>query len=145
MMKTQTKKLIVMSALVAGFMNISNVQANADEGGGLYYDNRGYIQAIFGMPNPASDTKAIFAKIAYADKAKGPAIYSYPSAVAFQETDFNVEYVDTAHGPAIYSYSNNNPVKPHLDLSAVTQQPKDQAIMPVALTKSNAPATTVSP
>lgn len=137
---------MVMSALVAGFINMGNVQAaDTDEVGTLHYDNRGYIQAIFGMPNPVGDTKSVFAKIAYADKAKGPAIYSYPSAVAFQETDFNVEYVDMAHGPAIYSYPSNNLVKPHLELSEATQQPKDQEIVPVALTKSIAPATTVSP
>ncbi|ESS67171.1 hypothetical protein MGMO_171c00130 [Methyloglobulus morosus KoM1] len=145
-MKTYSKKLIVMSALVAGFMNMGNVQAaDTEEGGALYYDNRGYIQAIFNAPNPVGDTKAIFAKIVYVDNAKGPAIYSYPSSIAFQETDFNVEYVDTAYGPAIYSYPSNNPVKHRLELNAETQNPENKLVVPVALTDGNISNATVNP
>jgi hypothetical protein len=145
-MKTYSKKLLVMSALMAGFMNMGRVQAaDVDETAALYYDNRGYIQAIFGAPNPAGDTKATFAKIVYADNAKGPAVYSYPSSIAFQETDFNVEYVSTAYGPAIYSYPSNNPVKHHLELNAETQNPENKLVVPVALTNSNISNAVVNP
>ncbi len=133
-MKKQNKKLIVISALVSGFINMSYVQAGLmDERGTLNYDNRAYVHAIHNAPNPVSGKGVEFAKIVYADKAYGQAIYSYPSNVAFQEIDFNVEYVDTAFGQAIYSYPNNNPVKPHLELSAATQNPEDNLIVPVTL------------
>jgi hypothetical protein len=147
MMKTQNKKLIVISALISGFINMNYVQADVEgEAGTLSYDNRAYVHAIPNAPNPVSAKKIEFAKIVHADKAYGPAIYSYPSAVAFQETDFNVEYVDTAFGQAIYSYPNNNPVKPRLELSAETQNPADNLIVPVVLNKSTVTTnTTLSP
>ncbi len=145
-MKTQSKKLMVMSVIIAGFINTSYVQANdLDESGTLNYDNRAYVHAIHNAPNPVNDKKVEFAKIAYADKAYGQAIYSYPSNIAIHETDFNIEYVDTAYGQAIYSYPNNNPVQHHLELSAETQSPTDKLIVPVVLTNSYTPSATVNP
>lgn len=145
-MKTQNKKIIAISALISGFINMSYVQADVmNEAGTLSYDNRAYVHAIHNAPNPVSDKKVEFAKIVYADKAYGQATYSYPSNIAFQETDFNVEYVDTAFGQAIYSYPNNNPVKPHLDLSAETQSPADNLIVPVVLKKSTVTNTALIP
>lgn len=145
-MNTQSKKLRVLSALVVGIINVGSVRADiTDATGKLYYNNRAYVHAIHNAPNPVTDTKVGFAKIAYADKAYGQAIYSYPSNVAFQETDFNVEYVDTANGQAIYSYPNNNLVRPHLELSAETLSPVDKFIVPVALKSSEIAYTGANP
>jgi hypothetical protein len=135
-----------MSVLTAGLLNLGNVQADVtDDAGTLNYDNRAYVHAIHNAPNPAKGTKVEFAKIAYADKAYGQAIFSYPSNISIQETDFNVTYVDTAYGQAIYSYPNNNPVKPHLELSADTQSPLVNYIVPAALKGSDISNTIVNP
>lgn len=135
-----------MSAFIAGFININNVQADdAYQASSLYYDNSAYVHAIHNAPNPVKDTKVEFAKIAYADKAYGQAIYSYPSNISFQEIDFNMEYVDTAYGQAIYSYPNNNPVRHHLELSAETHSPVEKFIVPAVLTKMNALTPTINP
>jgi hypothetical protein len=135
-----------MSAFVAGFFNMGNIQADVIDGAGtLNFDNRAYVHAIHNAPNPAESRKVEFAKIAYADKAYGQAIFSYPSNVAFQETAFNVEYVDTAYGQAIYNYPNNNTVKPHLELSAETQSPADKFIVPAAFKGIDKTNTTANP
>jgi hypothetical protein len=145
-MKTLTKKLTVLSAIIAGFINSGIVQAGfTDDAGSLNYDNRAYVHAIHNAPNPVSDQKIDFAKIAYADKAYGQAIYSYPSTFAFTEVDFNVEYVDTAYGQAIYSYPNNNAVRHHLDLSASTLPNRDNGVLPVSLKSYGLPDTRLSP
>ena len=134
-----------MSVILAGFINASYVQANdLDALGTLNYDNRAYVHAIHDAPNPINDKKVEFAKITYADKAYGQAIYSYPSNIAFHEVDFNVEYVDTAYGQAIYSYPNNNSVQHHLEISDETQSPTDKSIVPVALTNRYVPSTTAN-
>ncbi|MBK8814060.1 MAG: hypothetical protein IPN42_00380 [Methylococcaceae bacterium] len=145
-MNTRAKKLIIMTVWLVGSFNIGYLQAEVTQDGGtLNYDNRAYVHAIHNAPNPAKDTIVEFAKIAYADKAFGQAIYSYPSNVVVQETDFNVEYVDTAYGQAIYSYPNNNPLKHHLELSAGTQNSADQMIVPVVFRSGNISNTTVNP
>jgi hypothetical protein len=135
-----------MTAWLVGSFNVGYLQAEVTrDGGSLNYDNRAYVHAIHNAPNPVKDTKVEFAKIAYADKAYGQAIYSYTSNVAVRETDFNVEYVDTAYGQAIYSYPNNNPLKPHLELSAETQNSADQLIVPVVFRRGDISNTTVNP
>lgn len=144
-MKTQFKKLRLMSVIIAGFINANYVQANdLDKLGTLNYDNCAYVHAIHDAPNPVNDKKVEFAKITYVDKAYGQAIYSYPSNIAFHEVDFNIGYVDTAYGQAIYSYPNNNSVQHHLELSAETQSLTENLIVPVALTTSYIPSTTVN-
>lgn len=142
-MQIQLKKLTLMSAFIAGSININDVQAREDIGS-LNYDNRAYVHAIHNAPNPVSDVKVQSAKIAYADKAYGQAIYSYPSTVVFQESEFNVEYVDTAYGQAIYSYPNNNLVTHHLELSSIKQSPADTSTVPVVF-KSKVSGSIVSP
>ena len=145
-MNTRSKILTGISALVVAFSYVGNVQADDTDGSGmLHYDNRAFVHAIHSAPNPAKDTKIEFAKIAYADKAYGQAIYSYPSNVAFQETAFNVEYIDTAHGQAIYGYPNNNPVQHHLELSADTQSQENGFIVPVVLKGSDIPKKIANP
>lgn len=145
-MNTRAKKLAVIPAFLVGFIFTGNVRADdTADANTLHYDNRAYVHAIHNAPNPVVDVIVGSAKIAYADKAYGQAIYSYPANVAFQETDFNVEYVDTANGQAIYSYPNNNPVRHLLELSADTQQPSDSLIVPVVLTKTSGTVGAVNP
>ena len=135
-MKTTYKKLAAVSILTTTLLAVIDVQAEiAGDAGSLSYTNRAYVNAIPGDPNPVADTTIEFAKIVYADRAFGQAIYSYPSNSAMQETDFNVEYVDTAHGQAIYSYPNNNPVKPRLTLTIEDKQ-NGRTIVPVILRQS---------
>lgn len=145
-MNTRAKKIILITAWLFSSFNVGYLQAEATQDGGtLNYDNRAYVHAIHNAPNPAKDVKVDFAKIAYADKAFGQAIYSYPSIVAVRDTDFNVEYVDTAYGQAIYSYPNNNPLKHHLELSAEMHNSADQLIVPVVFRSRDISNTTVSP
>jgi hypothetical protein len=145
-MKNLIKKFSVLSATIAIAINSGSVLAGlADEDGSLHYDNRAYVHAIHGAPNPVSDRKIESAKIAYADKAYGQAIYSYPSTIAFTEVGFNVEYVDTAYGQAIYSYPNNNPVRPHLDLSANSFSNEDNEVVPVRFKSNGLTNTTLRP
>lgn len=145
-MNTRLNKLIIIPALMAGFLNAVNVRADmAIDKGTLNYENRAYVHAIHNAPNPVTDKTVASAKIVYADKAYGQAIYSYPSNVAFQETDFNVEYVDTANGQAIYSYPSNNLIKPRLELSAKTQHLSNKFIVPVVTNKTDATSVTAMP
>lgn len=96
---------MLIATLIIGAFNAGIAKADAKKGGnGLIYTNRSIIHAIHGSPNPVVDRMVKGARIVYVDKANGPAIYSYPSQVAHQSVEFNVQYIDTAHGPAIYSY-----------------------------------------
>lgn len=114
--KSTTHIIAVISAITLSALNSAGIKAETSEGANtLIYNDRAYIHAIQDAPNPAVDRKAQNAEIVYVNRGYGPAIYSYPSNVAYQHTAFNVEYVDTAHGPAIYSYPNNN-IKNHLEL-----------------------------
>jgi hypothetical protein len=145
-MKNLIKKFSVLSATIAIVINSGTVLADlTDEDRSLHYDNRSYVHAIHGAPNPVSDRKIESAKIAYADKAYGQAIYSYPSTIAFTEVEFNVEYVDTAYGQAIYSYPNNNTVRHHLDLSANSFSNDDKEVVPVSFKSNGLTNTTLRP
>lgn len=110
-MKTQTTtyKVIPTILVAAGLLSASFAKAETpDQTESLIYNNRAFVHAIQDSPNPVADSTALNAKIVYVNKGYGQAIYSYPSNVAYQQTDFNVEYTDTAHGQAIHSYPNTN-------------------------------------
>jgi hypothetical protein len=118
-MKTQSTKPIVavIAALAIGSLNIDVAKAETtDDNSGLIYNSSAYIYPIQGAPNPAGDRKVKQPEIIYVNMAYGPATYSYPTTVAYQSTDFNVQLIDTAYGPAIYSYPSN---KAHFHLNLV--------------------------
>lgn len=124
-------------------MSTIGVNAQTTEGtNALIYNNRAYVQSIGDSPNPVADRKVPNAKIIFVNTGYGPAIYSYPSNVAFQHTDFNVEYVDTAYGPAIYSYPYNNPNKHHLKLRDNKVIGFLRSIVPASFGMSRTPANT---
>lgn len=130
----------VIAVLTISALNVTLVKADTiPENGSLIYNNRGYVQAFQSYSNPIADYKVQGAEIIYVSYAYGPAIYSYPSSVAFQHTDFNVEYVDTAYGPAIYSYPSNRKAKHRLNLVANEKMFDDKFITPTSLRLSNYP------
>lgn len=145
-MKTHTRTPIaaVVAALAISALNAGTVLADTtDEGSGLIYNNRAYIHSIQGYPNPAADTKARNPEIVYVSLGNGPAIYSYPSNVAFLRTDFVVHYVDKAYGPAIYSYPMNTPVTHHrLNLVNNSNGWEHKLFTPVSVTLNGAPTNT---
>jgi hypothetical protein len=132
-MKTQYKKYIIaaIAVLTIRALNFAAVKADTRTGE-LIYNNHAYIYAIPGAPNPAADRTVQDAEIMYADKAYGPAIYSYPTNAAYQQIAFNIEYVNLAYGPAIYSYPYNNNQRYRLNLATNLEDPwkiSDSAIM----------------
>ncbi|MGZ8151548.1 MAG: hypothetical protein ACXW0Q_01165 [Methylovulum sp.] len=110
-MKTQiTKKLIaIIATLYIGALQAADVNADTVfTNGALIYNNRAYVHAIQGAPNPEPDRLMDHAEIVYVNKGYGQAIYSYPRNVPDQRVTMNMEYVNPAYGQAIYSYPNNN-------------------------------------
>lgn len=109
----------------------------------LVYNNRAYVQETGSVSNPDVSRRVENAEIIFVSNATGPSIYSYPSSVAHQATEFNVEFVDMAYGPAIYSYPNNNP-KFHLELGENREDGKVRDIMPASFVIPDAAASNVN-
>ena len=138
--KTTTHTIAVIAALTVATLGTVPTKADSVDGtNALIYNNRAYVHAIQGSPNPVADSAVKGAEIVYVDKAYGQAIFSYPTNLAFQHTEFNVEYVDTAYGQAIYSYPNNN-VKHHLNLVGDSDVRDSGLIIPAAVNISETPA-----
>lgn len=132
-MKTRATIPIIAVTMILSLGVFNNMKAETTGGSNtLVYNNRAYVHAIEGSPNPVVDWIVHNAEIIYVDKAYGQAIYSYPSNVSNQQTAFNMEYVDTAFGQAIYSYPNNH-VMNRLELTDNTMIPGNDFIVPATL------------